>query len=175
LPDIATVLAKLICAVMYGPGLDLDEVIENLEDAFGLIESKSRTFDFKHTDYYAAEMGPDLKKFLISFEKLFPAEDLWLAKQTARDIEQVFSVNGKRRVNLDPGYVESSKLVLASTKNFSHRIYLRNGIWAEVTLIYADRQFVKLPWTYPDYLEPQVLQFLTGVREALKNTDQSSR
>lgn len=160
---------KLICGVTYAPDIDLDHVIESLEGAFGPMISRSEIIDFNHTDYYESEMGNSLKKVLLSFNRLIKADNLWLAKRTTIDIELIFSRGGKRRVNLDPGYLESSKLVLASTKNFSHRIYLAEGIYGEVTLQYAEGTFRKLPWTYPDYLSDDFISFLEKEREHYKN------
>jgi len=159
---------KLICAVTYAQDIDLDDVIFSLEGAFGFVDGKSEAIDFNHTDYYTAEMGPDLKKILFSFEHPFQADNLYLAKRSTIDIEHFFARQHKRRINLDPGYLELSKFVLASTKDFSHRIYLNQGIFAEVTLIYMNDEFQKLPWTYPDYLTPEFLAFLSKTREEFK-------
>jgi len=163
-------LAKLICAITFSPSVKLDNIIIQLENAFGQIDDKSNIIEFIHTDYYTPEMGPDLKKLLVSFFNPFKAENLWMAKHTTNDIERMFSDSGKRQANLDPGYLETSKLVLASTKNFSHRICLNQGIYAEVTLLYADGKFQKLPWTYPDYLEKSFLDFLSKTRENYKDS-----
>jgi hypothetical protein len=159
---------KLICGITLSPKIALDDVIENLEYTFGLIDRRSEIIRFTHTEYYNDEMGSNLQKLLVSFERSFHPEDLWLAKRSTIDIESIYAVEGKRRVNLDPGYVEPSKLILASTKNFSHRIYLQQGIYAEVTMTYSGGQFHKLPWTYPDYQEPVFLRFLESVREEAK-------
>ncbi|MCD6160997.1 MAG: DUF4416 family protein [candidate division Zixibacteria bacterium] len=163
--DKAPVPVKLICAVTFAPSVDIENILTALENTFGIIESKSEIINFNHTDYYDSEMGTDLQKMLVSFERLFKPQDLWLAKLTTIDIEKIFKKNGKRRINLDPGYLETSKLVLASTKNFSHRIYLNEGIWAEVALIYSGQQFQKLPWTYPDYMDIKFIKFLEATRE----------
>lgn len=168
--DKSPALVKLICAVTFSPAVKLDNVIERLEHTFGMVEDRSGIIDFTHTDYYEPEMGADLKKLLLSFEKPFRPEDLWLAKRSTIDIETIFAKNRQRPINLDPGYIETSKLVLASTKNFSHRIYLNQGIWAEVTLIYVEGKFQKLPWTYPDYLEKEFLGFLEKVRESYRRS-----
>lgn len=162
---------KLICGITISPKLSLDDVIENLEETFGIIDHRSDIIDFIHTDYYFAEMGDGLKKLLVSFDHPFNPQDLWLAKRSTIDIESIYAAGGKRRVNLDPGYVEPSKLVLASTKNFSHRIYLQQGIYAEITMTYSGGQFHKLPWTYPDYQEPAFLKFLGTVREDAKSLE----
>jgi hypothetical protein len=155
---------------MFSPGIYIDDIIESLEEAFGLVDGRSEMIDFNHTDYYTLEMGPGLKKVLLSFENLIKAENLWLAKRTTIDIENLYLKDKKRRVNLDPGYLETSKFVLASTKNFSHRIYLNQGIYGEITLMYAEGKFRKLPWTYPDYLEESFLSFLVKTRDEYKKT-----
>jgi hypothetical protein len=162
---------KLICGITISPKLSLDPVIENLENTFGLIDHRSDIIDFIHTDYYVSEMGVGLKKLLVSFERPFHPQDIWLAKRSTIDIESIYEEGGMRRVNLDPGYVEPSKLILASTKNFSHRIYLQQGIYAEITMTYAGGQYHKLPWTYPDYQEPAFLKFLEIAREDARNFD----
>lgn len=162
---------KLICGITFSTRISLDEAIADLEGTFGIIDNRSEIIAFTHTDYYVAEMGTDLKKLLVSFENPFNPQDLWLAKRSTIDIEGIYAVGGKRRVNIDPGYVEPSKLVLASTKNFSHRIYLQQGIYAEITMTYSGGQFNKLPWTYPDYQEPAFLKFLEIVREEARKFD----
>jgi hypothetical protein len=159
---------KLICGITISPKLALADVIENLEYTFGLIDRRSEIIQFTHTEYYNDEMGINLQKLLVSFERPFYPENLWLAKRSTIDIESIYAIESKRQVNLDPGYVEPSKLILASTKNFSHRIYLQQGIYAEVTMTYSGGQFHKLPWSYPDYQEPAFLKFLESVREQAK-------
>lgn len=156
---------KLICAVLFSPAADLDKAIAYLESLFGKIDHKSPIYDFNFTDYYIDEMGKDLKKQFLSFENLIMPDQLADIKNSTNKIESRYSINGKRTVNLDPGYLEESKLILASTKNFSHRIYLKNGIWAELTLSYASGKFVTHPWTYPDYQTELAYDFLRKVRE----------
>ena len=160
---------KLICAVLFSPAAELDNVITDLENQFGVIDHRSPVYDFNFTDYYNEEMGEDLKKQLLSFEKLIMPNQLADVKISTNKIEAKYSVNGNRIVNLDPGYLEESKLVLASTKNFSHRIYLKNGIWAELTISYAGGKFVTHPWTYPDYQTELAFDFLRKAREIYIN------
>jgi hypothetical protein len=162
--DLNPAPVRLICAITYSPKAQLDDVLAHLEYTFGSLDDKSKTIEFTHTEYYTPEMGPGLKKLLVDFERPFNPGNLWLAKRSTCDIESMHMDNGKRKVNLDPGYVEPSKLVLASTKNFSHRVYLNEGIYAEVTMLYSGDRFQKLPWTYPDYLEPDFQTFLELVR-----------
>jgi len=156
---------KLICAVLFSESVDLDSISKDLNSRFGDMDIKSPVFDFNLSDYYENEMGKSLKKRFYSFEKLVMPDDLAEIKNSTIKIESQYSSNGKRTVNLDPGYLEESKLVLASTKNFSHRIYLKDGIWAELTLSYANGNFVTHPWTYPDYATEPAFEFLLKVRE----------
>jgi hypothetical protein len=156
---------KMICAVLFSPAADIDNVIIDLENRFGKIDHESPVYDFTFTGYYNNEMGMDLKKQFISFEKLIMPDQLADTKKSTNGIESNYSKDEKRTINLDPGYLEESKLVLASTKNFSHRIYLKDGIWAELTLSYANGKFVTHPWTYPDYQTELAYDFLRKARE----------
>ncbi len=156
---------KLICAVLYTDTADLNRIDKELTSLLGKIDYKSPVFDFDYSDYYKNEMGDGLKKRFYSFEKLIMPDELADIKNATIIIESKYSSDDKRSVNLDPGYLEESKLVLASTKNFSHRIYLKDGIWAELTLSYANGNFVTHPWTYPDYATDLAFGFLREIRE----------
>lgn len=156
---------KLIAGVMFGRSADAGRVEQLLIDAFGAIDLVSNPYDFSFTDYYEKEMGTDLVKRFYSFEKLIAPYDLPRIKNETIRIESKFAEKGKRTVNLDPGYMEESKLVLASTKNFSHRIYLGDNIWGEITLRFERGEFVTHPWTYADYATPLAFDFFKRVRE----------
>jgi len=156
---------KQICAVMYSPAADPESPLADLEKLFGKIDHKSPKYDFTFTKYYNDEMENGLRKQFLSFENLIMPDQLADIKNSTNQIESQYSIEGKRTVNLDPGYLEESKLILASTKNFSHRIYLKDGIWAELTLSYASGKFVTHPWTYPDYQTELAYDFLRKVRE----------
>ena len=156
---------KLICGVTYTLSVNLDDVDSKLESRFGPIDSRSDQFDFSYTDYYEKEMGKGLLKRFYSFDKLIQPDSLASVKNEMISIEATFAVDNKRTVNLDPGYLEESKLVLASTKNFSHRIYLGDKIWGEVTLRYEKGKFVTHPWTYSDYATPLAFEFFQKVRD----------
>jgi len=162
-PDVKPV--KLICGVMYQRSLDLDKVDLYLTERFGPIESRSKTFECVFTDYYEKEMGKSLLKQFYSFGELIMPDTLASIKNITNAIEAKFAVDGKRAVNLDPGYMEESKLVLASTKNFSHRIYLGDKIWGEVTLRYEKGEFVTHPWTYADYATDFAFGYFKMVRD----------
>ncbi len=148
----------------------LDKVIKILKKKFGEIEFESEIFPFTHTDYYEEEMGKNLMRKFFSFKPLKSPEELVKLKLFTVEVEKKFMEKNKRRVNIDPGYVELSKVVLASTKNFSHRIYLGKGIYAEVTLYFKKGEFHPLFYTYPDYRTKEYIEFFKKVRNSLKNS-----
>lgn len=129
----------------------LPQIYEALEKELGPIELSSELIDFTYTNYYEPEMGARLKRQFLSFRKLIAPDRLPEIKLFTNELERNFAEEGRRRVNLDPGYLTGANLVLATTKNFSHRLYLGKGIYGEVTLIFKGGKFEPLPWTYPDY------------------------
>lgn len=143
---------------------------ERLVAHFGPVALASDVMDFDFTDYYTAEMGSGLKRRFFSFSRPFDAAAIADAKLWTNDLEREF-VSPKypvpRPINLDPGYVDLNRLVLATTKDFPHRIYLGRGIFAEVTLQYARGGFEAQPWTYRDYRTPAYHAWFRAVREAL--------
>jgi len=161
---------KLICGFIFANQNVLQQAVERLQVRLGNIDAHSEIFPFTHSSYYRQEMGPDLGRLFVAFERLIRCEQLPEIKILSNGLEENLAVSSagrlKRRINIDPGYLEASKLVLASTKNFSHRIYLGRGIYGEVTLQYRADRFHPLPWTYPDYQDPQVLDFLKRTRRA---------
>jgi len=160
---------KLICGFLYRHRDLFESVLVKLEGIFGPVELESETFDFSHTNYYTAEMGNDLKRCFLSFEKPVYPDRLREIKKTTNDLEAKYpNDTGGRTVNIDPGLVSLANLVLASTKEFSHRLYLGDGIYGEVSMIYENRTFTPLKWTYPDYQHEKVIDFLIRVRESLK-------
>ncbi len=156
---------NLICAVTYSEGFNVDEALFALQELFGPFDLESERYDFSsYTDYYEPEMGRGLEKFFLSFERLIDPESIAEIKLETNSLEEEFALGGRRRVNLDPGYVGSAQLVLATTKGYAHRIYLKKGIYAEVTLIYRGGGFRPLEWTYPDYRSDLALRFFGRVR-----------
>lgn len=129
-------------------------------DAHGLVTPWTKS------KFYEKEMGANLWRGFWSLQPLRSPEKLAAAKLQSQNIEDRFRdpMSGGRRVNLDPGYLDTLKVVLASTKNASQRIYLNSGIYAEATLFYHHGAFHGLPYTYPDYLTPQATEFFTQVR-----------
>jgi len=136
-----------------------------LEKKFGKVDLESDIFPFDKTDYYEEEMGKDLKRKFLSFEKLIRPDRIAEIKIFTNKLEKRFSISDKRQINLDPGYVTDSKLVLATTKNYYHRIYLKKGIFAEVTLYFRKGGFQYFDTTYPDYRTSEYISFFNKVRE----------
>jgi hypothetical protein len=147
----------------------LFEIAEKiLEKKFGPVDLRSPILYFTQTRYYEEEFGSNLKRRFISFERLIGPDSLWKIKLITNKIEDKFAKDKKRQFNLDPGYISQSNLVLASTKNYSHRLYIKKDIYEEITLIYRDKTFHALPWTYPDYQSKECIDIFIKIRENLK-------
>jgi uncharacterized protein DUF4416 len=165
----APVLLIVAASSRYAAALDWAR--ERCAHDFGPSALASEAFDFTETDYYTATMGTDLNKQFLAFERLIDPVTLAALKLRTNDWEAEYAAHGRhaepRPLNLDPGYIASAKLVLASTKDHAHRIYLRDGIYAEVTLAYRHRQWQPLEWTYPDYRREDYQRFFTRCRDYL--------
>lgn len=122
-----------------------------LQNKFGSIDYETEELDFNYTDYYKEEFGENLKRKIISFKKLINLKNIEKIKLYTNKIEKKFLQNNKRRINIDPGYLTDAKLILFTTKDFSHRVYLGRGIYADLTLFFKKGSFEGLEWTYPDY------------------------
>ena len=156
--------ALLISGLIYKKGLDLQEILSDISSDFGEIMDVSETVPFSWTNYYEREMGKGLLRCFLSFKGLVEQDVLPDIKHIAMDIEEKWSLEGKRMVNIDPGILTAERLVLATTKNYTHRIYLGKGIYADLTLIFQNKNFRELPWTYPDYKSRLCIDFLMGAR-----------
>lgn len=139
-------------------------VIEGLEARFGPADLVSPWLPFDFTSYYTREMGQPLYRRVAAFKDLVDQKQLPDIKHETNDMEAAFAADDRRQVNIDPGYLLLERLVLATGKNFSHRIYLGRGIYADLTLIYRKGRFEALPWTYPDYADARLQRFLIKVR-----------
>jgi len=159
---------KVIASLLTGDPSLLDPLREALAAAWGPIDFASDLLPFDHTDYYAAEFGPALQRQVVTFEALLPPGHLPVVKCGTNELEAVYAVEGRRRVNVDPGYVSLAKLVLASTKNHAHRLYLGQGVYGEVTLTYQQGRFRPWPWTYPDYASERYCALFDAVRGRYK-------
>ena len=155
---------KLVVSILSGDEALLEEAEARLQEAFGPVDYRSGLLPFHHTAYYEPEMGPNLKRRIVAFQRLVDPGDLATIKGRTNALEAGWAVGGKRRVNLDPGYVDLAKLVLASTKDHGHRVYLGQGIYAEVTLQYRGGRFQPWPWTYPDYASEEYCRLFGEIR-----------
>lgn len=140
-----------------------------LEKTFGKVDFESQTIDFTYTSYYEKEFGKGLKRKFISFKKLIPPEKLASIKILSNNIEKRLTLKNNRQINIDPGYLDMAKLVLATTKDFMHRIYLNCGIFAEITLFFQAGSFRNWSWTYPDYQSKEYIGIFNEIRNLYEN------
>lgn len=164
---------KLFAGLLASSESLLAEVRTRLEREFGPVDLISPVWPFTATDYYRDELGDTVSRQFVFFENLVDPVRLPDIKIRTNQIEQDIGVGhhrpaGQRPVNIDPGYITLSKLVLATTKDYSHRLYLRDGIYAEVTLRYHARRWERLPWTYADYAAETYHEFFETARSRLK-------
>lgn len=160
--------ARLLVSVIYREEARFEKLLPWISDRFGAVKRTSTVFPFDRTDFYGKEMGGPLYRRFAVLEKLVPRDALADAKVWAGEMELEFSVDGKRTVNVDPGLLTEENFVLSTGKNYSHRIYLRDGVFADLTLVYRKGEYVPLPWTYPDIASDGIRAFLSGVREELR-------
>ena len=155
---------KLFVGILFQPQLEWSGILEKLESEIGDADFISKSVPFSHSTYYENEMGPGLLKAFVGIKAPFDPADLSKVKQQTCGIEQEFRIGDQRTINLDPGLVTLHNVILASTKNFSHRIPLQDGIYAEVTLLYQNGGYQALPWSYPDFQFPFYQSALLNLR-----------
>lgn len=155
--------------LIFTENFPVESALGVFQDLLGTIIKKSEIIPFKHTTYYNKEMGENLLRQWVVFEKLVYPDILVDLKHKSNEIEKdLLNETGGRKINIDPGLISLSNVILASTKNYAHRIYFGKGIYAEVTLIYKDHLFRPLEWTYPDYRETAAIEFFNETRMILK-------
>ncbi|MBU2559779.1 DUF4416 family protein [archaeon] len=159
--------AVLFAGLMYSQKSVFERVKKMLESEFGEIVKTGEPYEFTFTDYYEREMGRGLEKRFIVFKKTIDRASLADIKIFTGLLEKELSVEGKRKINIDPGYLTRASLVLATTKEVPHRIYLRDGIFGEVALLFDRRGCSHLDWTYPDFKIQKTCDFFLGVRNGL--------
>src|SRR5262252_6892234 len=160
---------KLFCALLVAPTLPLKEIETVLAETYGVIVLRSTPMPFTQTAYYEHEMGANLTRLYVAFDPLVSIAVLATVKHMTNQLEARWSTpQGQRRVNIDPGYLDLAKVVLASTKDHSHRLYIGDSIFAEVTLRYRQNAFQPWEWTYPDYRVPATRAFFQQLREHYK-------
>jgi hypothetical protein len=157
---------KLIVGMIAGESSLFKKAAQHLEKLYGPADFTSDIVPFDQTSYYEKEMGRNLKRQFISFSRLIVPDKLILIKRQTNELEFRLGHNRKNRViNLDPGYLEYGKLVLATTKDHQHRLYLGKGIFGEVTLRYTNGSFAPWEWTYPDYATPKYINIFNHIRK----------
>ncbi len=161
-------MVKLIASIFSREAEYISRAIEVLSGLFGPLDWISPQIPFDRTRYYEREMGWPLLRRFVSFENLVDPGSLAEVKLQTNQIELSFSPEGKRLVNIDPGYISLERLILATGKNYTHRVYLSKGIYADLTLIYSKGSFVPLRWTYPDYQDEKVIVWFNKIRERYK-------
>jgi hypothetical protein len=162
---------KLIIGILAADTECLEKAVQGIIKEFGAADFMSDVWPFDKTDYYKEQTGQNILRQFVSFENLIDPGELAQIKHITNSLEQELANQlGRdvpRPVNLDPGIIEPSKLILATTKNYSHRIYIGNQMYAEVTLIYDKGAWSALPYTYPDYRQTNYIEFFEIVRRKL--------
>lgn len=156
--------AKLVVGMFMHRKPLFEAVAEELAALFGDLDMVSSWMPFDYTQYYEREMGAPLFRRMLVFKGLIQQDELAKIKLATNALENARREQDRRRINIDPGYLLLERFVLASGKNFSHRIYIGRGIYADLTLIYQHGGFTTLPWTYPDYADTPMTGFLSQVR-----------
>lgn len=159
---------KLIIAIIARGEEPIRAALPLLTARWGEIDFTGAVLPFDVTDYYNAEMGEGLIRQFISFEQLIDPGELASIKRETNNLEQRFAAHGNRVINLDAGYVALDKLVLATTKNRAHRIYIGQGVYAEVTLLYHRGSYEAWRFTYPDFHKPEYIAELNRIRGVYK-------
>lgn len=171
--------AKLVISLFMNNKNIFESVLSELERLFGETDMISDWFNFDFTDYYYGEMGSPLFRKVAVFKELIHQIDLAEIKEKTNILEKRWAINEetgiKRALNIDPGYLLLSRFILATGKDYSHRIYIGRGIYADLTLIYKKGGFKSLEWTYPDYASKEICSFLEQVRAKYSNELKQSR
>lgn len=166
---------KYIVAVLYQDDGTFNQVLDLLAEEFSNIDYVGQSFPFTDSDYYEAEMGTQLKRKVISFEKLESPGNLVSAKQTTRKIEERLSVNLGRTVNLDIGYLDMFKVILASYKGRSNKVYMSDNIWSDFVLYFEKGAYQSFVWSFPDFKSGKYNADLMEIRTLYKKQLKESR
>jgi hypothetical protein len=167
-----TLPVKLFVGLLTSVPDAVAESEKRLVEFFGAADLRSEAYLFDQTHYYDEEMGTPIYRYFLSFEKLIDPAEIAAVKIATNNLEAAYAADHarlQRPINLDPGYLEQSKIVLASTKNFFHRIYVAQGIYAEVTLHFQEGAWQSFPWTFPDYKSVLYHPFFISLRNIYRN------
>lgn len=158
--------AVLVAALMYNDANVYNLALEKLINNFGEIEVISDEYLFSHSIYYKDEMGDSLTKRFIVFKNMIERDYISTVKNITDRIEKEYLSNNNRKINIDPAILTLENFILVTNKNFTHRIYLKDGVFADLTLIYKKKKgYTELPWTYADYSSDNTKKFLNKIRE----------
>ena len=162
--------ALLFTGILYSDKSYLSKAKESLLSAFGAALLETPPVSWDYSEYYKEEIGSPIMRTFIFFKDLINRAEIADIKLRTNDIEAELSADGKRKVNLDPGYLTLANVILATTKGYSHRIYLGKGIYGEVSLLYRekDKTFVPNIFTYSDYQDKKCIEMFVKAREFLK-------
>jgi len=161
--------AKLIIGLLYSDNfLEFENFINLITNIFGKIDKISPLFLFNYTDYYKTEFGSNLNRRFLSFKDLASPEKLSETKIITNKLEEKYSKNHKRTINIDPGYLDLDKFVLASAKHGRQKIYVGNGIYADPILEYYQKKFISFNWSFPDFKLNIYFDFFSEVRTIYK-------
>lgn len=156
---------KFFCGLIYGCESAAEAALAPLQQIVSAIDLRSPTIPFTATDYYQNEMGAPLLRGFVSFREWQPPERLAEIKIATMRLEETLAVAGRRRVNLDPGYLSEANVIIATAKNHYHRVPLAAGIYAHMEYVLKDGRIGFLPWTYPDFKTAAYLDFFLQLRE----------
>ena len=159
---------KAIFGFIYASEDIYQKTKKNILKKYGNMDFESGPLEFNFTEYYQEETGTNLKRRFISLKNLINPDQIKDIKIAMIKLENKYAILKKRRINIDPGYINEAKLVLSTTKDFSHRIYLSDKIFAEVTLLYANKAFRNLPWTFPAYRTKSYKKIFLTIRDLYK-------
>ncbi|MGC2062697.1 MAG: DUF4416 family protein [Thermodesulfovibrionales bacterium] len=160
--------ALLFVGALYSSSEIFDCILPEMENHFGSVLFQSPVMSWDHSQYYSDELGMPISRRFVFFERLIDASLLSEIKVLTDDIEYRNLKDGRRSVNLDPGYLTEAKVILASTKNYSHRIYLGRGIYAEQEYIFSKGGYQPLSHTYTDYKNPEYLKVFSQARRQFR-------
>jgi len=156
---------KIIFSVIFNRSADISLLKKKIDEQFGEIDYESEKIDFDKTNYYTREMGTNLCRKIFSKKQILKRDEIVEIKIKTNQIEEQTSLNNKRIFNIDPGYLAEEHFVLSTGKGYAHRPYLGKGVYADLTLIYKDKRFNELEWTYPDYKTLVIQNMLKEIRK----------
>ena len=160
---------KNFISVIHSNNELFEQFKEEISKDFGSVDTISEPFPFDFTDYYKPEMGENLVRQFFSFKDLTEGDFIVQIKKKCLEYEEKYSESGKRRLNIDPGYIDLYKLVLVSEKYMGHKIYLRDGICADLVLLLGKNKITPFIWTFPDFKSERYTEYFLNLRKTYKN------